>query len=86
MVRTVTLVVGPALKPAAICTSATLNDSPQSSLASFLNVLFRPQRCHRFDALSNSRYSRYTREMVVRENPILSLPRRCYVPSLVCRL
>ncbi|GBO41021.1 hypothetical protein AVEN_265598-1, partial [Araneus ventricosus] len=32
-------------------------------------IFFRPQRCRRFDVLPDSGYSRYTREMVVRENP-----------------
>ncbi|GFX95243.1 uncharacterized protein TNCV_848341 [Trichonephila clavipes] len=32
-------------------------------------IFFRPQRCHRFDVLPDSRYPRYTREMVVGENP-----------------
>ncbi|GBM11721.1 hypothetical protein AVEN_156172-1 [Araneus ventricosus] len=32
-------------------------------------IFFRPQRCRRFDVLPDSRYSRYTREMVVPENP-----------------
>ncbi|GFS90717.1 hypothetical protein TNCV_3771401 [Trichonephila clavipes] len=29
-------------------------------------IFFQPQRCRRFDVLSDSRNSRYTREMVVR--------------------
>ncbi|GFT90074.1 uncharacterized protein TNCV_3102491 [Trichonephila clavipes] len=32
-------------------------------------IFLRPQRCCRFDVLPDSRYPRYTREMVVRENP-----------------
>ncbi|GFV71284.1 hypothetical protein TNCV_406651 [Trichonephila clavipes] len=32
-------------------------------------IFFQPLRCRRFDVLSDSRYSRYNRQMVVRENP-----------------
>ncbi|GFU53106.1 uncharacterized protein TNCV_3098901 [Trichonephila clavipes] len=32
-------------------------------------TFFRPQRCRGFDVLPDSRYSRYTREMAVCENP-----------------
>ncbi|GFX90537.1 uncharacterized protein TNCV_4335401 [Trichonephila clavipes] len=72
MVRTVTFVDGPALKSAAI--------SGRVAHLSRLMILvsrrwsrscmffFQPQRCHRFDVLPDSRYSRYTHEMVVGEN------------------
>ncbi|GFW36607.1 uncharacterized protein TNCV_1956071 [Trichonephila clavipes] len=51
------------------CTSVTLNDSRQSPLAPFFMIFFQPQRCRRYDVLSDSQYSRYTREIVVRGNP-----------------
>ncbi|GFV62704.1 uncharacterized protein TNCV_901591 [Trichonephila clavipes] len=51
------------------CTSITLNDSHQSWLVPFSHDLSRPQICRKFDVLPDSRYSRYTREMIVLENP-----------------
>ncbi|GFX32041.1 uncharacterized protein TNCV_4098911 [Trichonephila clavipes] len=66
MVRTVTLVHGPTLKSAAIYGRvAHLSRLMTRSCM----IFFRPQRCCRFDVLPDSRYSRYTREMVARENP-----------------
>ncbi|GBM50338.1 hypothetical protein AVEN_142347-1 [Araneus ventricosus] len=73
MVRTLTLVDGPALKSAAIwgrvagLSRLMILVSRRSSRSCM--IYFRPQRCRRFDDLQDSRYSRYTREMVVRENP-----------------
>ncbi|GFX36334.1 uncharacterized protein TNCV_4932471 [Trichonephila clavipes] len=70
MVHTVTLVEVPALKSAAIFGRVT-HLSRLMILVSHLSCMtfFRSQRCRRFDALPDSRYSWYTREMIVRENP-----------------
>ncbi|GFY27198.1 uncharacterized protein TNCV_2068191 [Trichonephila clavipes] len=73
MVHTVTLVDGPALKSAAICGRV----ARQSRLMILVSrhwsrscIFFsRSQRCCGFDVLSDSRYSRYTCEMVIRKNP-----------------
>ncbi|GFX14715.1 uncharacterized protein TNCV_4017131 [Trichonephila clavipes] len=72
-VRKVTLVDGPALKSAAICgkiarlSRLLIHVSRRWSRSCMF--FFRLRRCCRFDVLPDSRYSRYTREMVVRENP-----------------
>ncbi|GBM34655.1 hypothetical protein AVEN_122050-1 [Araneus ventricosus] len=73
MVRTLTLVDGQALKSAAIC-GRVVRLSRLMILVSCrwsrsCMIFFRPQRCRRFDILPDSRYSRYTLEMGVRENP-----------------
>ncbi|GBM70675.1 hypothetical protein AVEN_270782-1 [Araneus ventricosus] len=73
MVRTLTLVDGPALKSAAICGRVArlsrLMILVSRRWSRYCMIFFRPQRCRRFDVLPDSRYSRYTREMIVRENP-----------------
>ncbi|GBM87894.1 Long-chain fatty acid transport protein 1 [Araneus ventricosus] len=71
MVRTLTLVDGPALKSAAICGRVArlsrLMILVSRRWSRSCTIFFRPQRCRRFDVLPDSRYSRYTREMVVDE-------------------
>ncbi|GFX48579.1 uncharacterized protein TNCV_584761 [Trichonephila clavipes] len=69
MVHPVTLVDGSALKSAAIC--GRVAHLPRLMIlvsGRWLRsgmIFFLPQRCRRFDILSDSRYAR---EMVVREN------------------
>ncbi|GBL93637.1 hypothetical protein AVEN_25632-1 [Araneus ventricosus] len=73
MIRTLTLVDGPALKSAPICERV----AHLSRLMILVSrrwsrscIIFSGRSdCHRFDVLPDSRYSRYTREMVERENP-----------------
>ncbi|GFW33948.1 uncharacterized protein TNCV_3590331 [Trichonephila clavipes] len=73
MVHTVTLVGGLTLKSAAICGRVArlsrLMILVSRRWSSFCMIFFRQQRCCRFDVLPDSRYSRYTREMALRENP-----------------
>ncbi|GFV83889.1 uncharacterized protein TNCV_387971 [Trichonephila clavipes] len=72
MVHTVTLVDGRVLKSAVIC--GRVGRLPRLMIlisrhwSRSCMFFFRPQRCHKFDVLPDSRYLRYTREMVVREN------------------
>ncbi|GFT67646.1 uncharacterized protein TNCV_2361981 [Trichonephila clavipes] len=91
MVRTVTLVDEPALKSAAICGRVArlprLMILVSRHWSRSCMFFFRRQRCRRFDVLPDSRYSRYTREMVLRENPnVITTYVPCYVSSLVRRL
>ncbi|GFY11696.1 uncharacterized protein TNCV_1528891 [Trichonephila clavipes] len=73
MVCTVTCVDGPVLKFAAICGwfahLSRLMILVRRHWFRSCMIFFRPQRCRRFDILPDSRYPRYTHEMVVRENP-----------------
>ncbi|GBN97244.1 hypothetical protein AVEN_56478-1 [Araneus ventricosus] len=91
MVRTLTLVDGPALKSAAICGRVArlsrLMILVSRRWSRSCVIFFRPQRCRRFAVLPDSRYSRYTREMVERENPnfIATSEMLCLI-SLVRRL
>ncbi|GFX51700.1 uncharacterized protein TNCV_5014031 [Trichonephila clavipes] len=72
MVRTVTLVDGPALKSAAlygrVARLSSLIILVSRHWSRSCMIFFWPQRCRTFDDLPDSRYLRYTREMVVREN------------------
>ncbi|GFW19548.1 uncharacterized protein TNCV_1604401 [Trichonephila clavipes] len=91
MVHTVTLVDGPASKSATICGSVArlsrLMILVSRRWSRSCMIFFQPQRSRRCDILPDSRYSRYTHEMVVREKILISsLPRRRYVPSIVHRL
>ncbi|GFT00949.1 uncharacterized protein TNCV_4053731 [Trichonephila clavipes] len=76
MVRTVnSLVDGPALKSAAIygriARLSGLMILVSRRWTRSCMIFFRTQRCRRFHVLPDSRYSRYTREMTVHENPNL---------------
>ncbi|GFY12936.1 uncharacterized protein TNCV_665021 [Trichonephila clavipes] len=73
MVRTVTLVDGPALKAAVTCGKVArlsrLMILVSRCWSRSYKIFFRQQRYRRFDVLPDSRCYRYIREVVVRENP-----------------